>query len=62
MWPEAVNSIENSHKRLTAYNAFFLLLPVIGIADNDIPHAMNMSPGAARTAKYRLKGKRSVTV
>lgn len=61
MWPEAVNGIENGHRRLTAYNAFFLLLPVIGIGDDDIPRAMNMSPGAARTAKYRLKGKRSVT-
>lgn len=61
MWPEAVNEIESGYKRLTPYNTFFLLLPVIGIADNDIPHAMNMSPGAVRTAKYRLKGKRSVT-
>lgn len=61
MWPEAVNEIESGYKRLTPYNTFFLLLPVIGIADNDIPHAVNMSPGAVRTAKYRLKGKRSVT-
>ena len=61
MWPEAVNGIENGHRRLTAYNAFFLLLPVIGIGDDDIPRAMNMSPGAARTAKYRLKSKRNVT-
>ena len=53
--PEAVNRIENRHKRLTPYNTFFLLLPHIGIADDDIPHAMNMSVGAARTMRYRLK-------
>lgn len=55
--PETVNGIENSHKRLTPYNVFFLLLPHIGIADDDIPHAMNMTKGAARTMKYRLKDK-----
>ena len=55
--PETVNGIENSHKRLTPYNVFFLLLPHIGIADDDIPHAMNMTRGAARTMKYRLKDK-----
>lgn len=54
--PEAVDRIENRHKRLTPYNTFCLLLPHIGIADDDIPHAMNMSVGAARTMKYRLKG------
>lgn len=54
--PETVNGIENSRKRLTPYNVFFLLLPHIGISDDDIPHAMNMTRGAARTMKYRLKG------
>lgn len=57
MMPETVNGIENSHKRLTPYNVFFLLLPHIGIADDDIPHAMNMTKGAVRTMKYRLKDK-----
>lgn len=57
MMPETVNGIENSRKRLTPYNVFFLLLPHIGIADDDIPHAMNMTKGAARTMKYRLKDK-----
>ena len=55
--PETVNGIENSRKRLTPYNVFFLLLPHIGIADDDIPHAMNMTKGAVRTMKYRLKDK-----
>lgn len=55
--PEAVNNIENSHKRLTPYNTFFLLLPYIGITDDNIQRVMNMSAGAVRTMKYRLKGK-----
>ena len=55
--PEAVAEIEDGHKRLTAYNTFFLLLPAIGVGDGDIPYAMNMTPGAARTMKYRLRGK-----
>lgn len=55
--PEAVDCIENCHKRLTPYNTFFLLLPHIGVTDDDIPHAMNMSAGAVRTMKYRLKDK-----
>lgn len=55
--PEAVAEIEDGHKLLTAYNTFFLLLPAIGVGDGDIPYAMNMTPGAARTMKYRLRGK-----
>lgn len=55
--PGTVNDIESCHKRLTPYNTFFLLLPYIGIADDDIPRVMNMSAGAVRTMKYRLKDK-----
>lgn len=55
--PEAVSKIENKYKRLTPYSTFFLLLPLIGVNDDSLPHAMNMTTGAVRTMKYRLKGK-----
>ena len=53
--PETVSGIESRYGRLTPYKTFFLLLTHIGVADDAIPHAMNMTAGAARTMKYRLK-------
>lgn len=55
--PEVVSDIEKGHKRLTPYNTLFLLLPFFGVSDDAIPYAMNMTPGAARTMKYRMKSK-----
>lgn len=53
--PETVSGIESRYGRLTPYKTFFLLLTHIGVSDDAIPHAMNMTAGAARTMKYRLK-------
>lgn len=55
--PQAVADIEASHKKLTPYNMMFLLLPLTGLPEEKQPAAMNMSPGAARTMKWRLKEK-----
>ena len=55
--PDTVNSIEQSYRRITAYNVFFLLLPSLGVSDGDISRVMCVSAGAVRTMKYRLKGK-----
>ncbi len=55
--PETVENIEKGYRRLTAYNTFFLLLHDIGIDDSRVPYVMNMSDGAVRTMRYRLRGK-----
>lgn len=53
--PEDIAAIEKSHRRLTSYNTFFLMLPLAGLSDSDIQRAMNMTAGAVRTMRYRLK-------
>lgn len=54
---EEVENIEKSYKGITSYNVFFLLLPSFGVLEQDVPRVMNVSPGAVRTMKYRLKKK-----
>ncbi|MDO4158933.1 MAG: hypothetical protein Q4D41_00575 [Prevotellaceae bacterium] len=55
--PDRVESIERRYNSLTAANIFFLLLPEIGVSDADVPRVMNMSAGAIRTYRYRLRNK-----
>lgn len=55
LMPEDIAAIEKSHRRLTPYNTFFLMLPLAGLSDSDIQRAMNMTAGAVRTMKYRLR-------
>lgn len=55
LMPEDIAAIEKSHRRLTPYNTFFLMLPLAGLSDSDIQRAMNMTAGAVRTMRYRLK-------
>ena len=55
LMPDDIAAIEKSHRRLTAYNTFFLMLPLAGLSDSDIQRAMNMTAGAVRTMKYRLR-------
>lgn len=53
--PDIVEDIEKSYNKLTPYNMFFLLLGAMGFTDTDIQTVMNISPGAMRTMKYRIK-------
>lgn len=55
LMPDDIAAIEKSHRRLTPYNTFFLMLPLAGLSDSDIQRAMNMTAGAVRTMKYRLR-------
>ena len=55
LMPDDIAAIEKSHRRLTPYNTFFLMLPLAGLTDSDIQRAMNMTAGAVRTMRYRLK-------
>lgn len=55
LMPEDIAAIEKSHRRLTPYNTFFLMLPLAGLSDSDIQRAMNMTAGAVRTMRYRLR-------
>lgn len=52
-----VEAIERSHSRLTAYNTFFLLLPSLGVENSDVARVMNVSQGAVRTMRHRLRNK-----
>lgn len=54
-YPDMVEDIEKSYNKLTPYNMFFLLLGAMGFTDADIQTVMNISPGAMRTMKYRIK-------
>ena len=53
----AVEDVERSHSRLTAYNTFFLLLPALGVESSDAARVMNVSQGAVRTMRHRLRNK-----
>lgn len=53
----AVEAVERSHSRLTAYNTFFLLLPALGVESSDVARVMNVSQGAVRTMRHRLRNK-----
>lgn len=55
LMPDDIAAIEKSHRRLTPYNTFFLMLPLAGLSDSDIQRAMNMTAGAVRTMRYRLR-------
>lgn len=53
----AVEAVKRSHSRLTAYNTFFLLLPALGVESSDVARVMNVSQGAVRTMRHRLRNK-----
>lgn len=53
--PGMVVGIESKYSKLTPYNTFFLLLEAMEMGDADIRRVMNISPGAMRTMKYRIK-------
>lgn len=56
---DVINKIEDDYSGLTAQNIFFLCLPLMGIAEDDMPFVMNMSKAAVRTLRYRLRKKRT---
>lgn len=53
--PDVVAGIENRYSKLTPGGVLYLLLAAEGMDDEGIQHAMNLSPGALRTMKYRMK-------
>ena len=53
----AVEAVKRSHSRLTAYNTFFLLLTALGVESSDVARVMNVSQGAVRTMRHRLRNK-----
>lgn len=61
LMPDAMDAIENSYRQLTPYNTFFLMLSLAGLTDSDIQRAMNMTVGAVRTMRYRLRQRRQST-
>lgn len=55
--PKETKSIEAQYDKLTAYNSFFLMLGLLGISNMDITKVLNVSQGAVRATRFRLKSK-----
>ena len=53
-YPEKVENIASAYSNLTSYNLFVLLLPEMGIAQDDIPRVLNTTSGAVRTMRSRI--------
>ena len=57
-YPEKVENIASAYSNLTSYNLFVLLLPEMGIAQDDIPRVLNNTMGAVRTMRSRISRKK----
>lgn len=53
--PDVMDGIEKRYSRLTASATLYILLTVEGWTEDKIQETMNMTPGALRTMKYRVK-------
>lgn len=53
--PDVMDGIEKRYSRLTASATLYILLTVEGWTEDKIQEKMNMTPGALRTMKYRVK-------
>lgn len=54
-----VRQLEQEYKSLSNMNLTFLILYDMGYTDQDIRHIMSMEPGAMRTMKSRINGKKT---
>lgn len=52
---DVMDGIEKRYSRLTASATLYILLAVEGWTEDKIQETMNMTPGALRTMKYRVK-------
>lgn len=52
---EKIKEIEKSYSRITAYNTYFLLLDAMGTSTDEMARIMNISTGAVRTMRHRLR-------
>ena len=57
--PDTVADAENNYKRLSPTNIFYLILVDMGFSDTDAQRIMCMNPGALRTMKSRINGKKN---
>ena len=57
--PDTVTDAENNYKRLSPTNIFYLILVDMGFSDTDAQRIMCMNPGALRTMKSRINGKKN---
>lgn len=53
-----VRQLEQEYKSLSNMNQTFLILYDMGYTDQDVRHIMSMEPGAMRTMKSRINGKK----
>lgn len=53
--PDITNNIKSHYRKLTASGTLYFVLKANGMDDAEIQNVMNMSAGALRTMKYRLK-------
>lgn len=58
--PDVMDDIEKQYNKLTASATLYILLTVDGWTEDNIQKTMNMSPGALRTMRYRIKRQESV--
>ena len=56
--PPFVRQLEQEYKSLSNMNKSFLILYDMGYTDQDVRHIMSMEPGAMRTMKSRINGKK----
>ena len=55
--PDEVRKIEQEYYNLTSYSTFFLCLGLLGVKPSDAAKVLNVSQGAVRAMRFRLKTK-----